>query len=113
MNRFTLAPVVVSVVLASVAGCSDNDNNSGSSSNATVTVHSNQGDIAYGLIRSQVIGESGLPSTDFEQQPNVVAVAAAENGVSGAKNDDRVIASTVSTCAQSSGSSMKQPRWIS
>ncbi len=80
MNRFTLAPVVVSVVLASVAGCSDNDNNSGSSSNATVTVHSNQGDIAYGLIRSQVIGESGLPSTDFEQQPNVVTVAAAENG---------------------------------
>ncbi|WP_420590848.1 hypothetical protein [Bacterioplanoides sp.] len=80
MNRFTLAPIVVSVVLAGVAGCSDNKNNSGSSSSATVTVHSNQGDIAYGLIRSQVIGESGLPSTDFEQQPNVVAVAAAENG---------------------------------
>lgn len=80
MIRFTLAPLVASVVLTGVVGCSDNSNNSAPSSSATVTVHSNQGDIAYGLIRSQVIGESGLPSTDFEQQPNVVAVPAAENG---------------------------------
>ena len=80
MRNQWLAPVAVAVLTSALAACS-NDSGSSSSNTATVNVQVNQEDIRYGLVRSQRIAESGLPSTDFELQPLVSSVETDSNGL--------------------------------
>lgn len=80
MNKFGLAPLAA-VISVALVGCSDNSGSSSSSSNISVSVSINQQDVSAGLVRSQLIGESGLPSTNYELEPNVATVLAGDDGL--------------------------------
>ena len=80
MQKHGFMPIAVLMAAALAAGCSNDSDSDSSDSNIDVSVQVNQEDIQYGLVRSQIIAASGLPSADFELQPIVSSAEADTEG---------------------------------
>lgn len=80
MQKHGFMPIAVLMAAVLAAGCSNDSDSDSSDSNIDVSVQVNQEDIQYGLVRSQIIAASGLPSADFELQPIVSSAEADTEG---------------------------------
>lgn len=81
MQKHGLMPAAVILMATLVAGCSDDSDSGSTITTLDINVQVNQEDIQFGLVRSQLITDAGLPSADFELQPIVASVEANNEGL--------------------------------